>query len=274
MTATPDPKTEQDLEADGHEPPTSIHAHWQRRARIGVALGSERQGGNDRGDAERLSEGNYFEGQVQHRGDVPCATGLIAGDTGPKRDEPQDRQRDATSPQANERRKPSRWCETTRAERVSEREFRGRSERLSGREREWTLVRDVDGEATGTPFPVLRYRKVWADESRPLNRPGRWVNAPEWSEGEGVRIGRFFREPGGRTASGETPRMSPATGNIEGGAGKSNDLHRAPDGRYTTIAARQSPRHGPRAPRQPHGSCQAGKPGESIEPECSPDRRI
>jgi len=34
-----------------------------------------------------------------------------------KRGEPQDRQRDATSPRSLKRRKPSRWCETTRTER-------------------------------------------------------------------------------------------------------------------------------------------------------------
>ena len=45
--------------------------------------------------------------------------------------------------------------------------------------------------------------------------------APKWSEGEEVRIERFFRESSERTVS-ETPRMSPVTGNIEGVAGKSN----------------------------------------------------
>jgi len=47
---------------------------------------------------------------------------------------------------------------------------------------------------------------------------GKMGTAPEWSEGEEVRIERFFREPSGRTERGETPRMSLATGNIEGGS--------------------------------------------------------
>jgi len=55
--------------------------------------------------------GEFFEGwsasrEMRRSSDNKCT----------KRDEPQDRQRDATSPRAVARRKPSRWCETTRTE--------------------------------------------------------------------------------------------------------------------------------------------------------------
>jgi hypothetical protein len=52
----------------------------------------------------------FFEGCEKRREDCEST----------KRGEPHDWQRDATSPQPFERRKPSRWCKTTRTERDSE----------------------------------------------------------------------------------------------------------------------------------------------------------
>jgi hypothetical protein len=63
---------------------------------------------------------------------------------------------------------------------------------------------------------------VWTEGEKAVESARTKGKAPKWSEGEEVRIERFFREPSERTVSGKTPRMSPATGNIEGVAGKSN----------------------------------------------------
>ena len=67
------------------------------------------QEGNGRSDATRLP--TRAPSRVLRGGDRRIARSTL------KRHEPQGRQRDATSPQREARRKPSRWCETTRAER-------------------------------------------------------------------------------------------------------------------------------------------------------------
>jgi hypothetical protein len=84
-----------------------------------------------RGDAVRLRTGGTLrrvdgvarsEARISPRhGCRPPSGGqhlVIQGErVSAKRGEPHDRQRDATSPQTFARRKPSRWCKTTRAER-------------------------------------------------------------------------------------------------------------------------------------------------------------
>jgi len=79
-----------------------------------------------------------------------------------KRGGPQDRQRDATSPQRVKRRKPSRWRETT----GMERDFGGGNprSRSDGRPpaQEWTLHLHVDGGAKGTSRGT-RYPAVWTE---------------------------------------------------------------------------------------------------------------
>jgi hypothetical protein len=84
--------------------------------RDAAVMQRERQGGNGCSDAERLSAGNSSKGGPASRGRVDRQGSSRTVSTAPKRGEPQDRQRDATSPQRAKRRKPSRWCETTRME--------------------------------------------------------------------------------------------------------------------------------------------------------------
>jgi hypothetical protein len=95
----------------------------------------ERHGGNDRGDTERLSIGKILRGvRNAPSGNVPVepircfgsdysgsdiASAMTMATVCAKYGEPQDRQRDAISPQTSERRKPSRWCKTTRTEQGS-----------------------------------------------------------------------------------------------------------------------------------------------------------
>jgi len=101
---------------------TSQTRRWSKAPRSTASKGAERRGGNGRGDAEQLLSREFFEG-YERRGecdDRPRPLRRHAAIERRKHDEPQDRQRDATSPQLSTRRKPSRWCKTTRAERESE----------------------------------------------------------------------------------------------------------------------------------------------------------
>jgi len=126
-TGPRDPTTEQGLEADATvlTPSTSaiLATGWQGSRSLRSAR--QRQEGNDRGDAERLSTGIILRGvRVALRGsrngsDPPssaCRVRRCSERASKKRSEPHDRQRDATSPQTSRRRKPSKWCKTTRTE--------------------------------------------------------------------------------------------------------------------------------------------------------------
>jgi hypothetical protein len=85
--------------------------------------------GAGRGDTVRLRAGGTLrrvDGVARKRGPShPVSTADHLGGSASvswervsaKRGEPHDRQRDATSPRTSVRSKPSRWCETTRAER-------------------------------------------------------------------------------------------------------------------------------------------------------------
>jgi hypothetical protein len=108
-------------------PPTSNGEQTERTSRV-RPNGTEEAG---RGDAVRLRTGGTLrrvdgvarsEARISPRhGCRPPSGGqhlVIQGErVSAKRGEPHDRQRDATSPQTFARRKPSRWCKTTRAER-------------------------------------------------------------------------------------------------------------------------------------------------------------
>jgi len=115
---TPDPAMEQGLGADALDPPTSTddalatvrceQGRWSREnGRKATAAAT--QCGCRRGVLRRV--------RILHRGEASRRADHPVGRPGRKRGGPQDRQRDATSPQIEKRRKPSRWCETTRAER-------------------------------------------------------------------------------------------------------------------------------------------------------------
>jgi hypothetical protein len=98
-----------------------------------------------------------------------------------KRDEPHGRQRDATSPRAVARRKPSRWCETTRTERDFgigiPRPKVGKLASHPGVDAHGDLVRGipkgmVDGGAGGRGAGVSRF--PWSNPMRGVRRePGR-----------------------------------------------------------------------------------------------------
>jgi len=104
------------------EPHASEGSVWSGLLR---QVGAARRGNSKRATAAvtrcGYRRGAFFEGFEGRRGERQGAFGAAsAGSRVPmarKRDEPQGRQRDATSPHLSQRRKPSRWCETTRAER-------------------------------------------------------------------------------------------------------------------------------------------------------------
>jgi hypothetical protein len=118
------PRTRRRSKALKPTQPSSLHTSfilatgWGGRGRPAAR---QRQEGNDRGDAERLSTGNILRGvrvalRGSRNGSRPALTGGVPGRASTKRSEPHDRQRDATSPQTSRRRKPSKWCKTTRTE--------------------------------------------------------------------------------------------------------------------------------------------------------------
>jgi hypothetical protein len=88
----------------------------------------ERQGGNGCGDTARLQVRGILRG-VRHAPsrnvpvDPSTASVVMMAARCRKHGEPQDRQQDATSLRPSERRKPSRWCKTTRTEHGSNRQF-------------------------------------------------------------------------------------------------------------------------------------------------------
>jgi len=141
---------EQGLGAGAFDPPTStdcalatVRCEQRRWSRENgrKATAAATQYGCRRGVLRRV--------RILHRGEASRRADHPVGRPGRKRGGPQDRQRDATSPQIEKRRKPSRWCETTRAERdFGGWYLRGRSADWPSAQ-EWTLREDVDGGATG-----------------------------------------------------------------------------------------------------------------------------
>jgi hypothetical protein len=126
-----DPTAEESLAADVPVRRISKGRCWQR-CRSGEASPA---GGNGKGATATVmwcgcGRGEFFEGCEKRRGEclgTPTARCLArpGGRVDPepdgrKRGEPHDWQRDATSPQPPEWRKPPRWCKTTRAEHDSE----------------------------------------------------------------------------------------------------------------------------------------------------------
>jgi hypothetical protein len=109
----------------------------------------ERQGGNGRSDAARLPAGNILRGVRTALRGLRRPSGLAPEATVAKRSEPHDRQRDATSLQATKRRKPARWCKTTRSEQSDGPGSPFDEAHGVIRAREWTLRGDVDGGVNG-----------------------------------------------------------------------------------------------------------------------------
>jgi hypothetical protein len=135
-----DPTAEQGLEVEGRRAaPATVVA---RRSNDEEAMATATWNGCWRGD--------FFEGCERADGEAPSApdqgpSGRLERCTGARNAANPFRYRDATSPGARARRKPSRWCETTRAERVGWWQPVGRWWRQ--RHREWTRARDIGGRA-------------------------------------------------------------------------------------------------------------------------------
>jgi len=128
---------EQRLEVEGSTRQTSLSPTSNGERGASPSGGVQRQGGIGRGDTVRLrARGTLRRVEIASRGrGLPhpgcsrLAFGPVAsppravrsrgaeGEGFEKRDEPQDRLRDATSPRSFAQRKPPRWCETTRTER-------------------------------------------------------------------------------------------------------------------------------------------------------------
>jgi hypothetical protein len=155
--------------------------------------------------------GELFEGSMASRGARPALhprtnsptafgwpTVVIRGErVSAKRGEPHDRQRDATSPRTFARRKPSRWCETTRTERGRTGGAVGptRASGQPGARLEWTReVMSVEGHEQrtpgeagprcplGAPAPGAQHREgpgYRADASRECTRGGNLVGCRE-----------------------------------------------------------------------------------------------
>jgi hypothetical protein len=133
---------------------SSKDAHHQK------CVPGERHEGNGRSDAVRLSARNESsKGVNASTGTSPVRSVRSSGRGSrwwPKRGEPHIRHRDATSPGSRDRRKPSRGCETPRAERDAS-VWQPMPEGVGlGRLREWTVV------ASQSP---------WRDRPDPLGLP-------------------------------------------------------------------------------------------------------
>jgi hypothetical protein len=100
-----------DPTAGGHQ--TAVTRHGCERGNS--SKGKRRR--EERGPTHPGVDHDHFGGRRPRRASVWVSGSVPWWRVSAKRGEPQDWQRDATSPQSFARRKPSRWCETTRAER-------------------------------------------------------------------------------------------------------------------------------------------------------------
>jgi hypothetical protein len=216
---------------------------------------TQRQEGNGHGDVVRLSRGNILRGVEAHvAGSSRTAPVVPSGATGPteaKRGEPQDRQRDATSPRTGSggsRRggvKP-RGRNGIDEDGSSSTEARRASSRGSGRSR----VCRWRGEGAHAGH-VIRGRGRIPGETVGEIRPGRALS----SEGE-RRQGGLHHSRKAVGAGARASKVGRVTGNHPGGVrGRPTTRERAPRG-ATPFIARWTWLHGPRRHRQPHESCQ------------------
>jgi len=214
---------------------------------------SQRQGCNGRGDAERLSAGSSSRGTDLRRGKARASPIFGSVRTRRKHGGPQDRQRDATSPRFQERRKPPKWCETTRAEQ----DFGGGTpgaEATTGRRRGsgryWSM--SVEGRQAHRSARVPSRAGVNPREGR--FRPGRSVWLRSGAQARGSRGPSFGRvRADGRRNTSRTTRQR----------ARSRRERERPTTRYVDRTGRSCTskgEHGPRTgePCQPHGSCARG----------------
>jgi hypothetical protein len=192
-----DPFTEKRLEVEALTRHAATAADQQWRAE-GERPGSEPTARGQMTAVTRhgCERGELFEGSMASRGARPALhprtnsptafgwpTVVIRGErVSAKRGEPHDRQRDATSPRTFARRKPSRWCETTRTE-------RGRTGGAVGPTR-----------ASGQPGALLEWtREVMSVEGQQATNPRRGrASMPARRSGAGCTASRGARLPCGR----------------------------------------------------------------------------
>lgn len=148
--------------------------------------------------------GKFFEGYEPASRERPLCW---------KRDEPQDRHRDATSPKLVKRRKPPRWCKTTRAERAKQMVSVLPKQRSKDSSREWTLTSLSDGgECRRRVSPLSLHRGIGIDPpdesqgSQARHGPGETGALNESQDHEG-RF-RSLRKEIRNCASARTPNVS------------------------------------------------------------------
>jgi hypothetical protein len=282
-----DPTAEQSLAAGVPVRRISKGRIWQR-SRSGE---TSKAGGNGKGATATVTwcgcgRGEFFEGCEKRRGEclgTPTARCLArpGGRVDPepdgrKRGEPHDWQRDATSPQPPERRKPPRWRKTTRAEHDSEAgslgtepgrqqcRFGGVDARKACR---WRGVSTPDfagpcrsqglhGPTHGASREASEARFVGRIPREEVGNPTRATG--EHSEGEprpeGPRV--TFRSSERETMARhrrKTSKTRRVTGKVKEGAGKTNDPLRRPRERRTSHLTMIGPRTA-LEPGQPHES--------------------
>jgi hypothetical protein len=227
-TGPRDPTTEQGLEADA----TVLISEHVRYPGNGVAWSPEpRRHANGKRATTAVTRngcrrGSSFEGSELRCGDlatlrphhplVGCGGALERASR--KRSEPHDRQRDATSPQTSRRRKPSKWCKTTR----TEQDFRSGPPRAEARRARRAGVDAWSRRRWRGERRVVRSagRATRMNPTREgLSRPGREASALKRSQGhEGPHravfglCGRGAHEPRGwdrqRSTTAEVARKS------------------------------------------------------------------
>lgn len=127
--------------------------------------------------------GEHPSGGTNRAAGTQLPSGLAPEAADAKRSEPHDRQQDATSLRTAKRRKPARWCKTTRSEHANEPGSSVAEARRVIVPREWTLRGHVDGGVNGAPSGQLtRPRGRIPRESADLPRPGRLVIASKRSQ--------------------------------------------------------------------------------------------
>jgi hypothetical protein len=224
-----DPTTEQGLEADATVLIPSTYATpatvWHGRRNPGRhANGKKATTAVTRNGCRR---GSSFEGSELRCGDLataparhhpPVGWGRCPERASKKRSEPHDRQRDATSPQTSRRRKPSKWCKTTR----TEQDFRSGPPRAEARRARRAGVDAWSRRRWRGERRVVRSagRATRMNPTREgLSRPGREASALKRSQGhEGPHravfglCGRGAHEPRGwdrqRSTTAEVARKS------------------------------------------------------------------
>jgi hypothetical protein len=234
----PDSTTEQGLEADAPDPPTTTDL--QTATGTGEARrrsGRERQGGNGRGDAFRLSAGISSRGTDLHRGKAEEGHGLRPG-----RQKAETRWTSGSAAGCNKpaTREAEETVEVVRnhAGGTGLRGWnpRGRSDDWPS-SREWTLREHVDGGATGASSST-RARTCGRNPREKAEESARAIGtAPERSEGEEVRTDCPFGDgTGGRGAA--PSRTNLATGKRRGGRGRDQRPTAHPDPGKTLNIAR------------------------------------